>query len=200
MATKKRRGKGRVVDKWKLKKWYTILTPKVFGMKEVGEIVSADPKNLVNRVIPVVLSQLIGRTSQQSMFTSVNLRVTDVKGDRANTKVIGISISNSYVRTFARKGRSTLDIIYKTKLKDGIEAVLKTFIVTGSRVSENTKRNLRTAVRSYIDKYSKEHNYDDLVNDIVNEKFVSDLYGELKKITSLKKAEIKKMELVENFE
>jgi len=200
MVVKKRKGKGKVVDKWKMKKWYTVYSPKVFEMKEVGEIVSSDSKNLLHRIIPISLSQIIGKKSQQTLFTTINLRINEVKGERAYSHVIGISVSNSYIRTFARKGHSTLDLIYKAKLKDNVEVAVKVFVVTFARVSENTKRNIRESIRGYIDSYAKEHGYDDIVNDLVYEKFVSDLYAKLKKITGLKRVEVKKMELVEIFE
>ena len=200
MAVKKRQSKSKAVDTWKMKKWYTLYAPKVFEVKEIGEIVSANPKNLLNRIIPISLSQIIGKKTQQTMFTSLNFRVVDVKGENAYTNLIALSVSNSYIRTFARKGRSTLDIIYKTKLKDNTHVALKVFVVTFARVSENTKRNIRETVRNYIDNYAKTHNYDELVNDLIYEKFVSDLYSKLKKITGLKRVEVKKMELIESFE
>ena len=168
-------------------------------MKEIGEIVSSDPKNVIGRIVSVPMSSFSSRPTQQSLFTTIDFRVHDVKGENAHTKVVGAALSNSYVRTFVRKGRSTLDIVHRARLNDGEEVVFKVFVVTGSRVSENTKRNLRAAVRGYIDEYCKTHGYEDFLSDFASDKFTPPLHSKLSKITNIYRSTLKKFELVESF-
>ena len=49
-----------VRDKWKLKKWYTIVAPPVFGNAILGTTPADDPDKLIGRVIESTLYDLTG--------------------------------------------------------------------------------------------------------------------------------------------
>ena len=38
----KPKAKSKVVDKWKMKSWYTLVAPEIFDSKEMGQVVSSD--------------------------------------------------------------------------------------------------------------------------------------------------------------
>lgn len=197
MAVRKSRGK--VVDKWKTKRWYTVIAPKVFEMKEIGEVVSSDPKNVINRIVPITLYSLVPKRVPQYRYTTIDFRITDVHGEKAYTKIVGMELSNNYISTFVRNGCSALDMVYNKRLKDNQSVVFKLFVVTGSRVSENTKRNIRAEVRNYLDDYTKSKSYDEFLDDVVNDKFIPALHARLSKITNIYRSVLKKFELVESF-
>jgi small subunit ribosomal protein S3Ae len=68
MASKK---KTKVMDKWKQKKWFSVVTPIMFDSKPLCELVATEDKHLVNRVVRTSLSD-IGVTGSSSIanFTS----------------------------------------------------------------------------------------------------------------------------------
>jgi len=191
----------KVVDKWKSKKWYAILAPQSFEYKQIGEVVSSDEANLINRVVKVSLFELgmTSATSQIAMFTNLFFRITGVNGNNANTKLIGHEISPSFIKTFARRGKSLIHQVVKVKTKDGEGLSIKVIAVTGSKVSENTRRNIRNALVEEIKKNSTEKTFDELVQDIIYGRFSSKLFNRLKQITEMKRVEVRKTEREEAF-
>ncbi len=197
MAGKK---KTKVVDKWKTKKWYNVMAPPVFEGKQLCEVVSSDEKNLVNRVIKRSLMDMgMQATSQMAMFTNLKFRIMDIKGNTANTIMIGHEISPAYLKTFARRGKSLIHQVIDIKTKDGHEVRIKIIAVTGSKVSENTRRNIRKIIVDETMKIAQELKYDELVQDLIYGRFSSKIYNKLKEITKMRRVEIRKSEKKETF-
>jgi len=192
--------KTKMIDKWKLKKWYKVFSPTMFDHRELYDVVSNDEKSLINRVMKVSLMEILGSASRSAMFTTLKLRITDVKGNEAETKLIGHEVSPSYIKTFARRGKSLIHETVDTKTKDGMDLRLKIIAVTGSRVSENTKRNIRSIIIEQMRKDASEVNYEPLMQEILYGRFITKLYGKLKLITKMRKVDIRKTELIETFD
>ncbi len=189
--------KAKVVDKWKAKQWYTVLAPQIFESKEIAEIISSDEENVKNRVISVSLAEVTGQPSQSAIFTSLRFRVMDVKGKSAYTKLIGHEISPSYLRTLSRRNRSIISIVYDVKTKDDQTVRVKLIAITGSEVSQNTKKNIHHAIMEELKKVGAEYTTDQLMQEIIFGKFASRFFNRLKQITLMRRVEIKKSELKE---
>jgi len=197
MAGKK---KTKVVDKWKSKKWYNVLAPSLFESKEIGELVSSDEKNIQDRIIKRSLVELgLNPTSQIAMFTNLKFRITDIKGNTANTKLIGHEIAPSYIKTFARRGKSLIHDAVDVKTTDGETVRVKVIAVTGAKVSENTRKNLRHALVEEVKKNGEEQKFDDLMQDLVYGRFSSKIFNRLKQITKMRRVEVRKSERKEEF-
>ncbi len=148
------------VDKWKAKKWYSVKSPVMFESKELCEVVASDDKRLINRIVRASLLELgMGGSSQMAMFTTLRFRIKDVTGADAGTTLLGHDISPSFIRTFARRGKSLIHQVVDEKTKDGEALRLKIIAVSGARVSENTRRNLRNALVEDCKKAVVEKNY-----------------------------------------
>jgi small subunit ribosomal protein S3Ae len=192
--------KVKAVDKWKSKKWYTVKAPQLFDNKELCEIVAADPKRLPNRIIKSSLFELgTGGSSQIAMFTTLRFRIIDVSGVEAQTKLLGHEISPSFIKTFARRGKSLIHQVVDEKTKDGQNLRLKIIAVTGSRVSENTRRNLRSILVEETKKSIVEKPFDEVIQDVIYGRFSSKLFSRLKQITKMRRVEVRKSERGEIF-
>jgi len=197
MAGKK---KAKVMDKWKQKKWFTVLTPPIFESRTLCEVVAGEEEQLMNRIIKASLADIgVAGSSQVAMFTSLRFRINEVKGTTANTKLIGHEVAPSFIKTFARRRRSVIHQVIDSKTKDGIELRIKIIAVTGARVSENTRRNIRNLVVQEVKAGASSLNFDELMQDMLYGRFVSRLFNSLKKITRMKRVEIRKSELKEVF-
>ncbi|MBN2478286.1 hypothetical protein JXB01_03285 [Candidatus Micrarchaeota archaeon] len=191
--------KKKVVDKWKLKKWYEIVAPKLFEGRPIGETVAADDSLLMNRIIEVSLRDLGTSTSPEAAYTKVLFRISDVKGNHAYTNYIGHHIVPGYLKMLARRNRSVIDVVMDVKSKDGKEIRLKLVAVTGSKVSENTKRNIREAVRETVKAYTDETSLENIIIEGLQGKISGKVFNRLKEITYMKKVELKKSRLKEEF-
>jgi small subunit ribosomal protein S3Ae len=199
MATAAPMKKSKVVDKWKSKQWYTILAPASFDSKEIGEVVSSDEDNLKNRIVSLSLAEVTGQPSQSAIFTSLRFRIGEVKGKSAYTKLIGHEISPSYIKTLSRRNRSIISVVYDIKTKDDQSVRAKILAISGSEISQNTKKNIYHAIMEELKKVGAEYNSDQLMQEIIFGKFASKIFNRLKQITAMRRVEVRKSEVKETF-
>jgi small subunit ribosomal protein S3Ae len=192
--------KVKTVDKWKLKKWYSVKAPLMFESRELCEAVASDDKRLINRIVKNSLLELgMGGASQMAMFTTLRFRINGVNGTDASTVLIGHDIAPSFIRTFARRGKSLIHQVVDEKTKDNERLRLKIIAVTGARVSENTRRNLRNIIVEETKKGITEKNFEDVIQDVIYGRFSSKIFSRLKTITRMRRVEIRKSERGELF-
>ena len=191
--------KTKVVDRWKLKKWYTVLAPQLFDNKEICEIVAADEKLLINRIVKMSLMELLSTNSQTAMFTFLKFRINEVNGTKAQTKLIGHDVSPSYIRTFARRGKTLLHEAVDTKTKDDETIRIKVVAVASGRISQTTKKNLRAKIVEELKAAGPQFTYNELMQEILYGRLVSKIYNKLKQITSMKRLEVRRTERQETF-
>lgn len=188
------------MDKWKAKKWYSVKAPQIFENKELCEIVAADDRKLLNRVVRTSLMEIgMGGASQMAMFTSLRFRIRDVNGNDASTILLGHEIAPSFIRTFARRGKSLIHQVVDERTKDNENLRLKVIAVTGARVSQNTKRNLRNILVEDTRKAISEKNFDEVIQDVIYGRLSSKLFSRLKTITRMRRVEVRKSERGEIF-
>lgn len=174
--------------------------PALFDSKEICEVVASDPKKLQDRIITKSLLELgVGASSQIAMFTTLRFRIKEIGETDASTALIGHSISPSFIKTFARRGKSLIHLVIDDKTKDGEELRLKVIAVTGAGVSWNTKRNLREAIREETKKAITEKNFDEVIQDVIYGRVSSKLFSRLKQITKMRRVEVRKSERGEMF-
>jgi small subunit ribosomal protein S3Ae len=172
----------------------------MFENKELCEIVASDEKRLPNRVVRASLLELgMGGSSQMAMFTTLRFRIKEVHGAEAHTMLLGHEIAPSFIRTFARRGKSLIHQVVDEKTKDNESLRLKLIAVTGARVSQNTKRNLRALMVEEAKKAIVEKNFDEVIQDVIYGRLSSKVFSRLKQITKMRRVEVRKSERGEIF-
>ncbi|MEM4633762.1 MAG: 30S ribosomal protein S3ae [Candidatus Anstonellaceae archaeon] len=191
--------KTKVIDKWKTKSWYTIIAPEIFESKEIGQLVSSDESNLINRKVKIGLGELIGSFSQSSAYTSLFFRVKEVKGKSAYTAFIGHELVPGYVRTLARRRRSVINQVDDVVTKDGVPMRIKTICISGVKVSESVRTDTRKGISEVVKTLAKQTDFSALVQEIVFGKFSAKIFNAIKKIGPLKRVEVRKSQVLESF-
>ena len=191
--------KTKVVDKWKAKSWYSIIAPEMFESKEIGQLVSSDEANLVNRKIKIGLGDLLGSFSQSSAYTSLYFRVKEVKGKSAHTAFIGHELVPGYVRTLARRRRSIMNQVDDVVTRDGVPVRIKTICVSGVKVSEGVRTDARKEISASVKALAKQTEFPALVQEMVFCKFSAKVFNAVKRIGPLKRVEVRKSQVIESF-
>ncbi|MCX8175548.1 MAG: 30S ribosomal protein S3ae [Candidatus Micrarchaeota archaeon] len=191
--------KAKVMDKWKTKSWYSVLAPEMFESKEIGQIVSSDEANLKNRVVKVGLGEMTGSFSQATAYTNLYFRVREVKGKTAHTIFIGHELVPGYVRTLVRRRRSVIHQIDDVVTKDGVGLRIKSLCISGLKVSESVRRDVRKALSENVKAIAKQTDFPLFVQEIVYGKLSAKLFNAVKQIGPIKRVEIRKSELKEKF-
>ncbi len=200
MADKPKVSKAKVVDKWKTKSWYTLVAPEMFDSKEIGQVVSSDEPNLINRKIKIGLGDMLDSFSQSTAYTSMYFRIKEVKGKSAHCAFIGHALVPGYVRTLARRRRSVMNQVDDVVTKDGVGLRIKVICVSGLRVSEGVRADVRKGISEAVRALASQMDYATLVQEMVFGKLSAKIYGTVKKMGPIKRVEIRKSELKESFE
>jgi small subunit ribosomal protein S3Ae len=184
-------------DKFKLKSWYSILSPKMFDEKKIGDIVGMDDKSVMHRIINTNLSELSGE--MQHGYTRVNFRIYDIKGKTAYTNFIGHELIRSYVKTLARRNMSLVDNVVKVNTKDNVTVAVKTAIITSNRISRTMKSILRKEAEKIIRAHAKTRDFDEFIQEILYKKLSTEIYKRSKEYVPIKRVEVIKTEVKENL-
>lgn len=191
--------KTKVVDKWKLKSWYSIIAPEAFDSREIGQLVSSDEANLMDRVVKIGLGDMTGSFSQSTAYTALYFRIKEIRGKSAHAMFIGHELVPGYVRTLARRRRSVMNQIDDVVTKDGVALRIKSICISGVKVSEGVRADVRKALSASVKALAKATDCQNLVQELVFGKLSAKLYNSVKKIGPIKRVEIRKSELKENF-
>ncbi len=180
-------------DKWKLKKWINIYTPESLGNSVIGEMPANEEKDAVGRVIKVNMSWITNKMSHSFMI--VGLKVNDVSGSAAHTSIKYIEQTYSYLHSLVRRGSSAIYTVDPVKDKDGKKIIMKLMLVTSSKVATPKKKALRKALSEFTKTYASSRDCDSIVKEMIEGSMQSEGINSLRKIASVSKLEVKRLEL-----
>lgn len=185
----------KVVDKWKSKRWFTVVAPDVFDRRNVAEIVSSDESNLIGRTVSASLDVITGNYAFPNPYVMVKFKITDVKGQNCFTKYVGHELAFSYISTLVRRRKSLIDHVTINSTLDNIKLKIKTLMVAPTKISRRARRDLRHKVDEFFVQKLKESSLSDFLKLVFFSKLNAELYSVLKKIAPIARVEIKKVEL-----
>lgn len=184
----------RVRDKWREKRWYTMVAPSTFGNIEIGQTPSGSPKTLVGRRIETTLYAISGDFNQ--IHIKLYFQVHEVKGDKAYTYFAGHDFTRDYLRSLVRRGSSRIDGIFEVTTKDGYRLRVYAIAFPVRRAKTTQQSAIREVMKKIIEKRAKQLNFDAFIQECVLGKIGSDIYNKAKVVFPLRKSEIRKSKLL----
>jgi len=183
-----------VKDKWKLKKWYEVIAPPLFGGISLGTIPADDPLKLIGRVLETTLYDITGDITQ--VHVKLYFQIINVEENKAYTRIKGHELARDYMKSLIRRKSSKIQGIFDIKTKD--EYVLRITLValTSYRCKTSQKRAIRKIMRDYIFKRAAELTLDELYNEILSGKVSNDLAVLARKIYPIRRVEVYKTKLL----
>ncbi len=180
-------------ESWKLKKWYSVYAPKVFNDVVIGEMPGNEDKSVIGRNIVVGLDSLTRNPS--NAYTSVTLKVIDVNGNAAHTKLVSMSQLYSYIRSLVRRYRSIASTVLPVQTKDGISMVVKILVITRARTTHSRIFGIRKEMNEHVSNFFKENDSNVAINAVIEGRFQAELAAKLRHIAPLNKVEVKTLEV-----
>ena len=180
----------RVRDKWRSKRWYTVVSPSYFGGVELGSVPSSDPQNLVGRVIESTLSDMTNDFAHQ--YLKIRFQVIKIDGRRALTTFKGHEYSRDYLRSLVRRRTTRVDGIFNITTKDNYKVRASACALTLTRIRTSQEDAIRKIMKNIIEEKAKILTFDQFVQEAVLGKIASDIYNEAKKITALRHVGVRK--------
>ncbi|MEB3691676.1 MAG: 30S ribosomal protein S3ae [Caldisphaeraceae archaeon] len=195
----RQRSKAAVRDKWRLKKWYNIVSPEVFGRIPIGMTPADEKEKLYKRTIEVTLFDITGDYSHVN--TKLKFQVVDVIENNAYTVFKGHEILRDYLRSLTRRRSSKISTIINAVTKDNAKIRVTIATFTQYRCKTSQKKVVRKIMKDIIEKKSAQLTFDEFVRSAVfsenEDSLASEVAKAVKKICSIRKVEIIKQKVIE---
>ena len=188
------RRKFAVRDKWKLKKWYEVLAPDVFGNIVIGTTPADDPLKLIGRVMETTLYDITGDITQ--VHVRLYFQIIDVKEDKALTRFKGHELSRDYIKSLVRRKSSKIQGIFNVVTKDGYHLRLTIIALTSYRCNTSQKRAIRKIMEEYVKERVPQLTLNELIQEMIFGKMSAVIAERARKIYPIRKVEVYKSKLL----
>ncbi len=190
--------RGAVKEAWKLKKWYDVLAPEVFGKVSIASVPALDPAQLLKRTVEITLYDITGDLTHVN--TKLKFQVYKVEGGTALTYVKGVEMMRDYLRSLTRRKSSKVSIIYKVSTKDGVTARVTAVTWTQFRCRTSQARTVRSVMREILDTKVPQMSFDEFVRAAVfsdqEGSLAQEITARVRKLCSIRKVEIAKVKVL----
>lgn len=186
--------RGRVRDKWRSKRWYSVIAPQYFGSVKIGSVPTDDPQKLVGRVVESTLYDVTEDFAHQ--YLKMHFQIANVDGRQALTTFKGHEYSRDYLRSLVRRRTTRVDGIVNVTTKDGYRLRVSACAFSLNRIKTSQEKEIRTLMRRVIEEKAGSLTVDQFVQEAVLGKTASDIYNEAKRVTPLRHVGIRKSKVI----
>lgn len=183
--------------KIKKKAWFRIVAPQLFGQQEIGETYVETSESVVGRKVEVNLRELTNNIKDQSAY--VVFRIAKAEGTLLRTVPIGYFLTPSHIKRLVRKNATRLDDFFLLTTKAGEKIVVKTIMITRSKVQRSVQKALRSMFKSLLQEELRKIDFGGFLSLLMGGKVRKALFA-LNKITPLREAAIRVLEIQETNE
>lgn len=193
------RRKTRVKDKWREKKWVTVIAPDSFNSVPVAYVPITDEVNAVGRVVDVTLFDILKGDPSQHQY-KIFFQISKVEGDKAQTIFKKFEYAKEFLRSLVRRGSSKVNFIIDTKTKDGYIFRLKIIALTHRQLNTSRKHALRLIAKDVVEKTIPQMTIDQFVQATCYGKINSDIMAAAKKLIRIRHVGLEKVKLIRTAE
>ena len=193
------RRKTRVKDKWREKRWITVLAPDSFNNVPLAYVPITDDENAVGRVVEVTLYDILKGDQSQHQY-KIFFQINKIQGNSATTIFKKYEYAKEFLRSIVRRGSSKINFIVDAKTKDGFIFRLKLIILTHRQLNTSRKHALRLIAKDVIDKTIPQMTIEQFVQATCYGKINSDIMAATKKLIRIRHVGFEKVKLVRTAE
>jgi len=189
----------KIKDKWKEKRWITVLAPDSFNNVPIAYIPITNDKNTIGRVVEATLFDILkGDPSQHQykLFFKIN-KVTD---EKATTVFKRYEYAKEFLRSLIRRGSSRINFIIDAETKDKQLFRIKILILSHRELNTSRKRALRLEAKKQIEKIVPQMTIDEFAQAACYGKINSDIMAATKKIIRVRHVGLEKVKLLRTSE
>ncbi|HKC79474.1 MAG TPA: 30S ribosomal protein S3ae [Nitrosopumilaceae archaeon] len=189
----------RVKDKWREKKWVTVLAPSAFNNVPIAYIPITDDVNAIGRVIEVTLFDIVKGDPSQHQF-KLYFQINKIDGETATTIFKRYEYAKEFLRSLVRRGSSLISFIGDYKTKDGNIFRIKIIALTQKKLNTSRKHALRLIARDVMSKTIPEMTIEQFIQATAFGKINSDIMAAVKKIIHVRHVGIEKSKIIRTAE
>lgn len=194
-----RRKTRKIKDKWKEKRWVTVLAPDSFNNVPIAYVPITDDENAKGRVIEVTLFDILKGDPSQHQY-KIFFQIDKVTKEKATTIFKKYEYAKEFLRSLIRRGSSKINFILDTKTKDGYIFRIKVLALSHRELNTSRKHALRIIAKDVIEKTVPHMTIDQFVQASCYGKINSDIMAATKKIIHLRHVGLEKVKLTRTAE
>ncbi|MHB1908326.1 MAG: 30S ribosomal protein S3ae [Nitrososphaerales archaeon] len=187
---------GKVKDKWREKRWVTVLASPGFERAPIAYVPITNDEIAAGKVIETTLFDLTRQDPQQNMLIKLYFQITGINGTEATTVLKGEEYSREYLRSLVRRGASMVSFIRDFKTKDNALARVYVVAFTIGRINSSRKHEIRLASNNVIADKASSMFYEQFAQEAVKQVIARDLYESVKQIAKIRHIGIRKIKLI----
>jgi len=189
----------KIKDKWKEKKWITVLAPDSFNNIPVAYIPITNDKVAIERVIEVTLFDILKGDPSQHQY-KLFFKIDKVTGEKATTIFKRYEYAKEFLRSLIRRGSSRINFILDAKTKDGYIFRIKMLALSHRELNTSRKHALRLIAKDVLEKTVRNMTLDQFVQASCYGKINSDIMAAAKKVIHLRHVGLEKVKLIRTAE
>jgi small subunit ribosomal protein S3Ae len=194
-----RRKGGKVKDKWREKKWVTVIAPESFNNAPIAYVPITDEKKAIGRVIEVTLFDILKGDPSQYQY-KIYFQISRVEGDKAYSIFKRYEYAKEFLRSLIRRGSSKVTFVLDVKTKDNYLFRLKVIALTHKKLNTSRKHALRLIAKDVMNKTIQEMTIDQFVQATCYGKINSDIMAAAKKVIRMRHVGLEKVKLIRTAE
>ncbi len=185
------------VDTWKTKRWYKIVSPPMFGEKDIGMTASNKPEKLIGRTVNIDMYSLTGKRDLQHIKLAFKIR--DLNGETAVTTPMGHEMQRAFIGRVTRRVHTVVTTIPTVVTPDGYKVQVTAIAVSRRKAHNSQKYAIRKLMTEKIKEASKKP-FEKFFMSMLNGELGGEIYKEARKIYPLNGVFFVKSEVLENPE
>jgi small subunit ribosomal protein S3Ae len=189
----------RVKDKWREKKWVTVLAPSAFNNVPIAYLPITSDESAVGRVVEVTLFDIVKGDPSQHQF-KLYFQIDKVQGDTATSIFKRYEYAKEFLRSLVRRGSSLITFMGDFKTKDGYLFRIKIIALTQKKLNTSRKHALRLIARDVMTRTIPEMTIDQFIQATAFGKINSDILASVKKIIHVRHVGVEKTKLIRTAE
>ena len=194
-----RRNTRKIKDKWKEKKWVTVLAPDAFNNIPIAYIPVTSDETAKGRVLEVTLFEILKGDPSQHQY-KLFFQVDKVNQEKATTIFKRYEYAKEFLRSLIRRGSSRINFILDAETKDGYIFRIKMLALSHRELNTSRKHALRLIAKDVIEKTVRNMTLDQFVQASCYGKINSDIMAAAKKVIHLRHVGLEKVKLVRTAE
>ena len=189
----------KIKDKWKEKRWVTVLAPDSFNNVPVAYVPITSDKTAVGRVVEATLFDILKGDPSQHQY-KLFFQINKVTEEKATTVFKRYEYAKEFLRSLIRRGSSRINFVIDTKTKDGYLFRIKILTLSHRELNTSRKRALRLEAKKQIERIVPQMTIDEFVQAACYGKINSDIMAATKKIIRVRHVGLEKVKLLRTSE
>lgn len=188
-APRARKRKG--VDKWKTKKWFTVLAPATFNNAVIAHTPGEEAEGLMGRTVHVSARDLTGNIKKNQLMLA--FKVNNVQGLNAFTAFDAIEVQPSALRRLVRRRSTKVESVDDVMCKDGVRARIKSVALSANKISRPQQAAVRRILHAEAAEFAAATDFEAVLNLCATSDPIAKAIDKARKIAPMKRVDVLKV-------